>query len=512
MFRLFVLLSWVLFSTCSGPTVFKCKPETCSGCCAASGECIAPSKQTNASCGNQGATCRLCLSTQSCANARCVNLADAGISENTGGGDAMGSGGGANGFGGGAAGGGAAGGTAACGDRNQICCVPGVCLFGLSCDRGVCDPGVPDAGPSTLKATGEPCQLSTECDDGLCLSVGFSNGYCTKACSTTAQCSARTACGKNPSGNGPAKICLKQCTAPYQSPGGCRTDYVCEPNAETANVPVCFPKCTSNTSCGSAPTCDSRGFCCGAQSSACCENTSCQGANTCTNGACIPTACGGAGQPCCNGSCSGAATACVNNTCAACGGSGQPCCAGNACASVNTICSAGTCSPCGALSRNCCAGNTCSTGSCVAGVCQNAGLLPVGEPCTAGNQCAGNTCITATATTFLGGYCTQDCGSSSCPSGSHCSNAVVAARSFCLKDCVYDGAAGGCRSNYVCDRGLIPVDRTLPTCVSACVLQSNCPLNTQCLNGFCCGKVGFKCCAGNTCPSSGTCGALGYCQ
>jgi hypothetical protein len=525
------LFSFVVISlgalSCTPVMAEKCKPENCSGCCSAAGDCLAPSKQTNMSCGNQGVVCKVCLPTQTCSNARCLNNADGGIIEGTGGGTA---GGGSASAGGAPSGGGTAssgGGTAAsgggavvCGNRSQPCCDPDQCYIGLSCIRGTCDTAtVVDAGTcggdgesccagnvclapqlctagtctapvidagvdaGALKVTGEACQNSSDCREGLCQIIGFQNGYCTKGCTSSTQCIAGSQCGRNPSGVGPAKLCLKTCTQPNQSPGGCRAEYVCDKNADTSQVPVCFPKCTSNTMCGTAPTCDSRGFCCGDNNFACCENATCVGMNVCTAGTCKTTVCGGVGQACCNGTtCTSAANVCSNALCVGCGGLGQPCCASN----------------------------TCTAGTCTSGTCQNAALKAVGLPCAAPAECAGNTCFSGG--TFSSGYCTQDCTSASCGTGTSCSPYVSAdAKKYCLKNCQWDGGQGDCRTSYVCDRNLIP-GNSQATCVGKCTnATTDCPAGIQCQNGFCCGKIGFKCCAGNSC-STGTCGTLGYCQ
>lgn len=488
-------------SSC-GPAAVKCQPSNCSGCCSEAGECLGPQKQSAQACGNSGATCRVCLPDQLCVSSRCVRNPDAGVPVDDAGMDPIDSG--------------TPDAGPQCGASGQACC-SGACNLGLTCNRGVCqtptDSGVicggsgeaccngttclapytclsnvcqlppPDSGMA--KATGEPCQVNTECLDGLCQVFGFPNGYCTRACTTSGDCLAGTQCGRNPSGS-PAKVCLKQCSSPGQAPGGCRTSYVCEKNADTASVPVCYPGCTSNTMCGTAPTCDGRGFCCGNSGAACCGGTMCEAGNQCTNGYCQSSACGNSGQACCT--------------------SGAQCVTGYACVS-------NTCTACGALNQPCCAGNTCNSGTCQAGTCQTATLKPIADPCSAGTECTGGTCITASGAYWSGGYCTQDCSSTACPSGtSGCSQGlVISGSSLCFKFCQWDGGAGGCRSGYVCDKGVITGTPNQGACISACTGTQDCPGSLPCQGGFCCGARGFRCCAGNTCPSGGSCSA-GYCQ
>jgi hypothetical protein len=496
-------------SSACGPTTVLCQPSNCSGCCSAAGECLGPAKQSHQACGTQGAACKACASNQFCNQGRCVLDPDAGLGGGTGGG--LGGGGGAGGGPGGGTGGGAGGG---CGARTEPCCNGTDCFLGLTCQRGVCELPPSDAGtcgasnqpccandlcnaPLTCqsavcrlppadagqpKRTGEPCLVDAECLDGLCQRVGFQGGYCTKACTMSTDCLAGSQCGFNPALS-PAKLCLVQCASPGQAPGGCRTGYVCDRNADTAGVPVCLPSCVSVSMCRSEPLCDARGFCCGSTGAACCDGTTCQGTNTCMNGYCQATACGAVGQPCCAGGlCSGQAV-CQGNRCVACGVVGQPCCAGN----------------------------TCSSGTCSSGMCQNMALSPTGSACTDSSQCQGAECLAPGAAGWVGGYCTQDCASAACASDSNCSPYVINGRSLCLQACTYDGGQSTCRSGYVCDRGLIPSNFAQGSCFTACSSGAVCPSGI-CESGFCCGSPNFKCCSGsNPCPRGGTCGSLGYC-
>jgi hypothetical protein len=497
-----------------GPTTVRCQPSNCSGCCSESGECLGPTKQSDKACGAQGAACRVCLPGQFCSQGRCLVDPDAGLGGGAGGGGDTA--GGAGGGGGSTGGGSGGGGSTPCGGNGDMCCNGTVCYLGLTCQRGTCLPPPMDAGTCgangqvccagntcTLplvcnagicgnapvdagqpKRTGEPCLNDGECLDGLCLVFGFQGGYCTKACSTSADCFAGSQCGANPSGAGPARVCLAQCSQPGQAPGGCRPAYVCDRNADTMGVPVCLPACANVTMCRTEPRCDTRGFCCGSTGAACCEGTTCEGANTCMNGYCQATACGAVGQPCC-------ATA--------------PACTGNA------VCQGNQCVPCGTVGQPCCAGNSCTSGTCTSGTCQNPSLQPTGGPCTKHADCQGGECLVGTNGLWTGGYCSQDCAATPCAAGSNCSPYVIAGRSLCVQACAYDGGQSTCRSGYVCDRFLIPGNYAQGSCNTACTTGTQCP-SGRCEAGFCCGSPGFKCCSGSTCPAEGTCGALGYCQ
>jgi hypothetical protein len=150
----------------------------------------------------------------------------------------------------------------------------------------------------------------------------------------------------------------------------------------------------------------------------------------------------------------------------------------------------------------------------MAGTCQTtASQTGVGAPCASFSTCAGHICFTPSGTQYVGGYCSQVCSASAtCPTGSSCSPYLVAGTSYCLQDCAWDGGAGGCRANYVCDRYLLPAPPSpnpAPSCIAACTSGADCPLTGQCSNGFCCGKQYFRCC-GTSC-STGTCSANGYC-
>ncbi|WP_223637496.1 S8 family peptidase [Corallococcus sp. EGB] len=72
----------------------------------------------------------------------------------------------------------------------------------------------------------------------------------------------------------------------------------------------------------------------------------------------------------------------------------------------------------------------------------------IGAPCTSSSECGTNG-MCATGTFFPGGYCTQDCLSSSCPAGSACYSNSSGSSAYCFASCT-PGASGVCRSGYVC--------------------------------------------------------------
>lgn len=72
----------------------------------------------------------------------------------------------------------------------------------------------------------------------------------------------------------------------------------------------------------------------------------------------------------------------------------------------------------------------------------------VGQPCTSNSQCGAGFC--ANSASFPGGYCTQDCLSTSCPAGSKCYLNSTRTQAYCFASCSSIGAS--CRSGggYVC--------------------------------------------------------------
>ena len=391
----------------------------------------------------------------------------------------------------------------ACGARDAPCCVVNdtpTCNAGLSCAGngrcGVADAGLPDAG--VKQPLGAACAVSSECQAGLyCQTLGFTGGSCTKTCTTDSTCGAGNRCGVNPNNRGGTKLCLKGCTQAGLADPTCRSGYVCDrqPLGSLDGGGGCYPRCASTSTCGGAPTCDSRGFCSGTVGFACAEGTSCAANQQCTGRHCVSVACGASSQPCCQGNVCNTGLACRNSACTACGGSNQPCCANNTCNGQNV----------------------CQTSGGNAGLC----ITPtpsaaLGAACEVAGNCASNTCIVELPSgAFNGGYCSQPC-PPTCPSGSHCSPYVVngADTPFCFGGCGFDGGRSTCRNGYVCDKGAVPVDFNQAICVPACARASDCPTGRCELfgsAGFCCGGYDFRCCATGVACNQGVC-IGGYCR
>jgi hypothetical protein len=224
-------LGFLLLAACGTQTSVKCTAANCSGCCTEMGECLGSTKQNRNACGTMGAECRVCLPDQLCGAGRCQKDPDASVVLDDGGiavtdagvPDA---------------------GPPPCGQQGQSCCSNMGCFLGLACQRGLCDVmQAADAGPcgsqgqaccanqmctqantvcssgsctlvsapdggtdaGALRPTGSTCTLDSQCLDGACLQIGYSGGYCTKACTTSANCIAGSQCGTNSSGVGDRK-------------------------------------------------------------------------------------------------------------------------------------------------------------------------------------------------------------------------------------------------------------------------------------------------------------------
>lgn len=537
---------------CSPSAPPRCQPSNCSGCCTDTGACLAFATQAPSTCGSSGAACKACVLGQTCSTGRCVVDPTGG----TGGGTGGGSGGGTGGSAGGGCGGLAtaccagnncfggllctrgvctaaaqpdAGTTQPCGREAQGCCPGDFCLFPYTCNGTACaladaGTGAFDGGAGTQRALGEACAFHSDCAAGLCQTVSpFTGGYCSRTCASQADCPAGSECARNPSGG--STLCLKDCASPGQSPGGCRSGYVCDKNPALSGVAVCTPGCAgSSSSCGAAPTCDASGLCCGKSGYACCASgPACGSGEACVGGYCQANACGGLSQPCCAANaCTASQTACSGGSCVHCGAATQPCCAGSSCA-TGAVCVSGTCSTCGGLGQPCCASNSCTAGTCTAGTCQSPSLKALGEPCTAASQCADGWCIAelAGANIWIGGYCSKSCAAgAACPAGSSCSSIAVpdpntpgTNLSMCLKSCSGTGQVT-CRNTYVCEHHIIDNNDLQGACFPACATTNECPgkaaSGLKCESGYCCGMPYFKCCAGNAC-TGGTCRADGYC-
>ncbi len=334
-----------------------------------------------------------------------------------------------------------------CGLGGTICAA---CLPGYTCEGGGCVDSV-SPGKDAGNDTGTAPDAGTSADAGTKAAVGAS-------CTNNAQC-ATGSCQQFGFNDG---YCTRSCQSAADCPAGstCGSD----PNGNGSNICLTICSAAGGTSgCRAGYVCEKR--------------TTLNGAAACVPGCNSVATCGTA--PTCDG----------RGFC--CGAEGFACCEGQSCGG-GLQCSSGYCvkSPIGG---SCTQDSACQSGDCV-------------------EQVPGNTPACATGPCWRGGHCTADCTQTSCPSGSSCTPHLNPPSSMCVANCAPAGTQGTCRAGYVCDKGWIKTDPSQGVCMYACSSDADCNSATlKCNQGFCCGKVGYRCCAGDTCPFSGTCKTDKYC-
>ena len=171
----------------------------------------------------------------------------------------------------------------------------------------------------------------------------------------------------------------------------------------------------------------------------------------------------------------------------------------NSCTNCSGCCQAGVCqagtadSACGSAGGACavCSGaQTCQSGTC------RAPALLIGGKCTTNGDCGTGICAPDVPG---GGYCTQDCSSSSCPTGSRCINA--GSFKLCLESC---SVSSDCRSEHLCFS--YPGGNL---CLPKCTQDSDCDsYNCDAAIGTCGPSR-----VGNSCGTSAGCGqAPAFCD
>jgi serine protease len=108
--------------------------------------------------------------------------------------------------------------------------------------------------------------------------------------------------------------------------------------------------------------------------------------------------------------------------------------------------------------------------------------LVVGAPCTSNTDCPdGGRCVTS----YPGGYCTRDCNTQGCPSGSKCYEVDSASGArVCIASCSGpDLGQSSCRSQYVCYDDGAGGGQCLPSCTALNVCGTGFTCNRT--NGYC---------------------------
>ena len=180
------------------------------------------------------------------------------------------------------------------------------CGTGQTCRSGACtssttptdagtvrDSGTSrDSGGATTPPTGPGtgCNSDADCFGAHCITdaEGWSGGYCTISCSTSADCGDGVCAGSSTSG-----ICLAVC----RTNSDCRSGYRCQPGTTVPGF--CVPRCSYNAAvlCGEYRCDTTTDQCTGPR---CTSASQCSTGSTCTNRYCDCTAATdcGAGRSC----------------------------------------------------------------------------------------------------------------------------------------------------------------------------------------------------------------------
>jgi hypothetical protein len=502
----------------AGGGMAPCGPNTCTGCCASNGQCLAGT--ANATCGGKGQTCGLCTAGQTCRDQACVAVPVC---------NAM--------------------------TCSNGCCWGGTCLPFSSQTSGSCGVG---GGSCTPCATGDTCAfgkcgMGNPCNSGSCLgccagqvciptSIQTSN-LCGAQASTCQSCGAGKLCSNGVCGS-PTTCNASNCA------GCCESGKCLLPTMQTAALcgvsgNAC-KSCPSGTTCGggvcTAMPCGPQNCagCCG-QGQNCLGGTSasacgiggkvcqtCASGQVCGGAACISVPFPKFGDPCgSNGDCAGAGLGaycrkittsgalyqggfCTRN-CTTDAGVSIGCSASSVCLDTlgsygeqATVCSP-VCSvnnPCRANGYSCYAWPSLAVSACwldpLPGSTADAGTaLSIGQSCVNDAQClnpANSFCLPDVlpgvgATGFVGGYCTTSCNGAACATDSRCvgvSNNLGVTLPLCLRACANPRSGqSSCRNGYICETsGTTGGGYCLPKCNNA---GSSCPLGTACnaMTGYC---------------------------
>jgi len=419
--------------------------------------------------------------------------------------------------------------------RKRACeCVSGAicgaacCRTGQVCDGSQC---VPEPGPGTCIAAGEPCKsVGIPCCGGRTCASGQGGDQdiaCyvpkTGACAATADCVYGMRCQDGRCAP-PAPGALAQpCDAAAQqlciTPGAVCAAYTGAgaPGGTFCALPL-QKTCTGNPQCtcykcwytaatvtGAGRRGDGRAStntmsCCHVAGLACTVDQDCCLGLECVNGTCGGTLCTpdnaegcGPDAPCCN---EGAGATCVAGTCQTCGPATCPdgCCRDGQCIPYDSQ-DVATCGAAGAACAAC--PTTCRTATCTSGVCGGAPLA-VNTACTRDGGGSG--------------VCNRSQQCVECNAASQCTNTVGECQT---RSCSVAGVCGATdmRDGTTCATG----GTVCAGGVCGACTASSCP--DGCCDGTTCDRTGLKCrqndgACGTSCTSTpGTrCAANGTCE
>lgn len=361
--------------------------------------------------------------------------------------------------------------------------------------------------PSPVVAVGQACSSHSSCESGLCIAeardgknVSWTDGLCSRVCSTSTPCSTDTVCVPFDDGT---SYCLSSCS----SAGECRTGYVC-----VASIQACLPDCRLGFDCGSNLTCDEATGACILASGSGAIGDGCTLNIDCASALCAPqtkTSTGvGWTDGYCTQVCSDAAPCPDTATCVRYGDGSSYCavtCSTSSDCRDGYVCSTAveTCLPDCRLGWSCGTTLSCDTnsGECVTPPVKQ-GTGKVGAKCASGTDCGSEFCIIeqsdTSGTGWSGGYCSLECSETNCVDGAVCVP-FADQSSYCAASCAGNS---DCRAGYVCSTAI-------DACLPDCRLGWSCGSLLICDqdSGVCTGKmlaIG-EACNGDTDCSSGLC-------
>lgn len=341
---------------------------------------------------------------------------------------------------------------------------PATCGDGALDPGELCDPGI---------ASGEGA-CPTSCEASACTSASLTGmaEQCNARCQTSpVACADGDGCCPAGCDGGSDDDCSNVCgdgvvDGPEMCDGNCPTQCndgdACTTDTLGGSAATCDAACsyTPTTACAGGDACCPAG-CSNANDSDCapmdlCGNGTIDAGETC-DGSC-PSQCND-GDACTTDRLSGSAATCsaqCNYAPVTSCQSGDGCCPfgcsfanDNDCACTPKTCGQIAGGQCGSFSDGC--GGTITCDRCNAGTaCTNGACVTenfIGDDCTDFPQCGSTqdaACITAA--TWPGGYCTQICNTSTCPSGSHCTD-FDGTNELCMLDCTFDS---DCEAGYEC--------------------------------------------------------------